>query len=311
MALLHDEIYSYYLQHFGEMPEDKQFHFASRLYLWSQDSAAKQLLNDLRPYFTNNDQPEEALQQLYVQATESPTHGSKNASELRAPYFEKYPKLKTHLLLLFRLCFLESIYDINVREKFFELCPPEELREQFLELASDPKAVAILSTHAINFAYLYTRVAMDEESLFDPADYIDIAHNNYELTDKIHLQLLIYLYTHCIIGDSRFYARAVPETYLATYRQMVDELEALISDNYDDINLDNKCEFLVCAKMVGVSSSLETKIFDEASKSVSDEGTFVIDKLNNNPQITNTSLDKSEHRNVLYIMANRPFTPLT
>ena len=59
--------------------------------------------------------------------------------------------------------------------------------------------------------------------------------------------------------------------------------------------------------MVNMTSRLESRIFDEAAQSVSSDGTYIIDRLNNNPQVTNVSLDKSEHRNVLFIMAGGPF----
>jgi hypothetical protein len=87
---------------------------------------------------------------------------------------------------------------------------------------------------------------------------------------------------------------------------MLDELETVISDNYTAINMDNKFEFLVCCKLAGKQSSLESEIFAEAEYSVSEDGTFIVDRHNSNPQTANSTLDLSEHRNVLFIMANRP-----
>jgi hypothetical protein len=92
---------------------------------------------------------------------------------------------------------------------------------------------------------------------------------------------------------------------------MIAELEQLIADHFDNINLDNKCEFLVCAKLVGQRSKLERRIVAEANASLSPDGIFLIDRHNHNPQPDNVSIDKSEHRNVLFLMANRDFKPRT
>jgi len=307
MSALSDAIYTQYIDNFAALPFDKQFHFASRLYLYSGNTETEQILEQLRPEFTHNDSPALAFRDIVDAAAASPVHGSKNASELRWPYFEKYPTLKVSVMLLFRLAFLRSIYGIDARTEFFDICPPAELDQLYAELSHDTAAVAILSTHAINLFYLYRRFALQDESGIDPADYIAIAHSDYDATDKLHLQLCIYLYTHCIIGESMFYSRQLPETHLPVYQQMIQELEILITDNFTSINLDNKFEFLVCARMVGLTSPLEAAIYDEAAKSISDEGTYLIDKHNDHPQTDNISLDKSEHRNVLFIMSHSPF----
>ena len=134
---------------------------------------------------------------------------------------------------------------------------------------------------------------------------------HYDLSDPIQLQLYIYLYTHCVIGESHFYAHAIPERYLPVYRQMLDELETVIEKRFTEINLDNKFEFLVCCRLVGKESSLTRRIDDEAHKSISTEGNFIVDRHNTNPQSANTTLALSEHRNALYIMAmNEPISSL-
>ena len=46
------------------------------------------------------------------------------------------------------------------------------------------------------------------------------------------------------------------------------------------------------------------------SKRFKVKGQLLIDRYNANPQTENTTLDLSEHRNVLFIMANGPFTPI-
>jgi len=309
MTILSNNILSYYQNHALELPSDKQFHLASRLYLWNQDETASQALQSLRNEFTSSNNPEAALRAVMATALESPVHGSKNAAELRRPYFERYPKLKVYVSVLFRMHFMRLIYNLDSRPLFHQLFDESELLQLRNDLLNDSEALAILSTHAINFLYLYDR-SFTKDNQLPLETFLQVGRNHYDLNDRMHLQLFIYFYTHCILGESLFYYRHIPTDLQQTYLTMLQELEQLIVDHYDDINLDNKCEFLVCAKVLGVASRLEPLIFAEAEQSVSDEGTFIVDRHNNNPQTNNVALDSSEHRNVLFMMANLDFTPL-
>ena len=310
MTDLSNSIYRFYLEHFDELSFEKQCHFASRLYLWNQDNAAKNLLAKVRQEFTASDNPSAALRGVYDAAQTKPFNSSKNATHLRKPFFDSYPNLRAQVLVLFRLMFLRTLYGQDGTNSFSELCPKAKLEQTYNQLLADEKAVAILSTHAVNFLYLYTRVVLKDEGRLSPEIFIRIGHTMYDRNQPIHLQLLIYLYTHCIIGESLFYYRHLPDTYLPIYRQMLQELEDLISANFDKINMDNKFEYLVCAQILGQNSPLHARIQDEADKSLSDAGMFVIDRHNHNPQTANVDLDGSEHRNTLLILANRTYSPL-
>ncbi len=305
MNELSNSVYDYYCQHFSELTDSKQLHFASRLKLWSGDQFGADTLAALRPGVTQDENPDAALRAVYAEALRTIHHGSKNAAELRAPYFEKYPQLRAVAMVLFRLTFLKTIYNLDAKATLFELFPKADLDELMQQLLADQEALSILSTHAINVLYLYSRVVLEDESLYDPALFLEVGASQYDLSNPIHLQLYIYLYTHCIIGESNFYSRQLHEQYLPTYRKMMDELEDQIEAHFTEINLDNKFEFLVCCKLVGKSSKLESQIFTEAKQSVSEDGTFLVDRHNTNPQSANSTLDLSEHRNVLFIMANR------
>lgn len=309
MNHLSNSIYDYYVAHFDELTFDKQLHFASRLLLWSGDSFGRQKLQALRAEVTSHEQPDAALRAVYARGMETIHHGSKNAAVLRAPYFERYPQLRVVALVLFRLTFLKTIYQLDARSTFFELFDKQEVESMLAQLQADPEALAILSTHAVNVLYLYSRIVREDDTLFDPALFLEVGAGQYDFDDPVQLQLYIYLYTHCIIGESKFYARTIPATHRHVYMLMLDELEARIAERFESVNLDNKCEFLVCCRLLDRASKLEERIIDEAAQSVSDDGTFLVDRHNRNPQTTNTTLDLSEHRNVLYILANRPFTP--
>jgi ubiquinone/menaquinone biosynthesis C-methylase UbiE len=91
---------------------------------------------------------------------------------------------------------------------------------------------------------------------------------------------------------------------------MFNELTSLIESQYERINLDNKFEYLTCAQLLHQTSPLAERILAEAAESLSPNGNFIIDQHNQNPQVTNSDLNSSEHRNVLLLLATRPYTPL-
>lgn len=310
MNLLSNSVLDYYLSHFTDLAYDKQFHFASRIYLWSQDDRLATLLqNDLKAPFTGSGDPSAAFAEIITRTQAETSHGSKNAALLRQPYFEKYPKLKMYVSLLFRLTFLRTIYGIDARPELFTHIDEAELADYEQQILNDPEAITILSTHAVNFLYLYRFMIKDDNTAPDPRLFLEIGRTRYDHSQKIHLQLLIYLYTHCILAESKFYYRPITH-YQDTYTAMLDDLEKLIEEHFVDINLDNKFEYLACCKLMAHTSNLESRIMAEAEQSVSTDGTFLVDRHNNNPQITNNTLDLSEHRNVLFILANLPFSPL-
>jgi hypothetical protein len=212
--------------------------------------------------------------------------------------------------VLFRIAFLYTIFGLDSTSYFYELFPKEEVDELAAKLIEDKKALSILSTHAINFLYLYNGLILGDTSALNPDEFLQVGLTSYKLGDPIQLQLQIYLYTHCVIGETMFYFRPIPEVKLRVYRNMVAELELLIDAYFEQINLDNKFEFLVCCKIVGLTSTLEKRIVSEAERSIAENGDFLIDRENFNPQTNNVTIEKSEHRNVLFIMANSDFMPI-
>lgn len=301
MSDLSNSILEEYLTNLDSLPFDKKFHFASRLYLWNNSKDLADALKEFKAEFTADNNPKRILDTVYANSLAAPVHGSKNASELRTPYFEKYPTLKTTVLLLFRITFMLHIYGIDARSLLFDYFSRESLDALENDLRNDKPALAILSTHAVNFIYLYNLVIKEKETV-STEDFFKVV-DAYNLQDPIHLQLYIYLFTHCIIGQSKFYYQNVEAAHKEPYLKMQQQLEKLVADHFVDINMDNKFEYLVCCKILGTTSKLEDKIFQEAERSLSENGCFIIDRHNNNPQAANIDLPSSEHRNVLYIMS--------
>jgi hypothetical protein len=300
---LQTKIKDYYYANLAELSDDKQFHFATRIGAWHGDKQAFTLLTKLEPIINSDD-----LAGTFTEIAAKPQAGRRNAHELRQPFFEAYPRLYGAHAALFRLRHLKSVYGVDARKDFFTALDESELDSLYARLLKDAAALRILSTFAVNFIYLYKTIAKQSSEPVNPAVFLQAAEG-YDLTNPLDMQLKIYLYTHCIIGDSNFYTKQVPAKNKPHYTAMLAELETLISDNFERINLDNKFEFLVCARIIGFESRLFERIDQEANNSMSPEGTFVIDTHNKNIQDDKTSFDKSEHRNVLYIMSDTPYAP--
>jgi hypothetical protein len=302
---LANKIYRHYLDNLHLLDDDKRFHFASRIAAWNSDPKAFDLLKQSYNYIVR---PEKDLKDVINELVNQPQSGKRNAHKLRQLFFEKYPILYGAHLALFRVRHLESVYRIDARPALFASIPEAELMNLEQNLINDDEALKILSTFAINYCYLFERVIEKNEESLPVEHFLDIG-NIYDTSKTQDLQLLIYLYTHCIIGESNFYTRNIPDDMLPVYKRMLARLELLIDDNFDRINLDNKLEFLVCARICHYDSRLFERIYAECEKSISPNGIFVIDIHNQNARDERNDFVKSEHRNVLFIMSTTEYNP--
>lgn len=301
---LSQQVRHYYLERFQELPFDKQFHFATRLHSWNGDVEGSGLLQTLRPLVVKD---HEAIRRDLAQFIHNPPTAKINAAAAREEYFQRYPDLRGLMLALFRVRHLLFVYDIDVREALLELYPLDKLRSLAVALRKDDDALRVLSTYAINYLYLVDLILYPESGTPIPVEHLYNLADVYDIAKPEQIQLMIYFYTHCIIGESNFYEREITGESRDTYTKMLARLESLIGDNYDSVNLDNKLEFLVCCRILTYESSLFTRVNDECEQSVSPEGTFLIDTHNAFAQSNKTSFADSEHRNVLFIMSQTPY----
>ena len=299
------KVYDFYIKNISKLSDDKRFHFGTRLAAWRGEPSAQALLEDSYNYIVS---PPQEIADILQKIMDTPQTGERNAQELRQPFFEKYPQLYGIHMALFRARHLISVYGIDARQALYSCVNEDDLLKLESQLLADDEAMKILSTFAINYCYLVERVIrQDEDSL--PLDHFYDLGKTYDTRNIQQLQLLIYFYTHCIIGESNFYTRSIPVDKLPIYTQMLEVLEPLIRANFENINLDNKLEFLVCARICSFESGLFEKIYDECEQSISPDGTFVIDVHNNNIQTNRNDFVSSEHRNVLFIMSATPYQP--
>lgn len=304
-----DQVDEYYKRNIGLYSAEK-FHYASRLWLWTGDEWSRKILDDARSSYIGSSSEEYRVTLDSILARKDNALSVNQNKAYRKKYFEAFRMLPIYNALLFRVLFCDSVYDLDIRPYVKELIPDKEFIGLFRELLADQDAIRVLSTHAINFFYLLKNyykfsVRLSSMVLVDPYEIVTLAGDYSDLVNrKILMQsdalkLKIYVLTHAILGESRFYQRSVR---LQAFKEMCREIEKVISDNYFDVSLDNKCEFLVCAKICGYKTHLKKMIMGEAEKSLSWSGQFIVDA---DASAVRHVLRTSEHRNVLYIMASR------
>jgi hypothetical protein len=308
---LAENILDYYLAHLSELTEEKQFHLCSRLAAWTGNHRAIEQLAKMREHYVPNPCAPEALKEQLQDILDNLEPLPANAAKVRDPYFAKYPWLRGLELVLFRVRHLKEIYGVDARAALFELVPRRQLLEYKQLLLADSEALRILSTYAVNYIFLLERVVLEQ----DNAESIDLKlfynlADDYNLDDPVHLQLYIYLYTHCIIADAHFYVMPIPTYAAATYTKMLQRLEPIITERMDELSLDTKLEYLVCCRICDFNTSVTKAIYDECRDSVSPEGTFLVDTVNAFADRTaKKSFDASEHRNVLFVMSSLSYVP--
>ncbi len=305
MNSLSNSIYQYLLSHFENLPLDKQFHFCSRLATWSNDAACAQLLATMRGSFLATNDPLQTLEMVRDGALIPLLPGNEKLLHLRELSNKAYPQLRATARLLYWAALLDHTYAVDFRPAVNAMLPRQELAQTYETLLTDHAAIGMLSTHAVNFLFLYKQY-VEQVTGPDPALFVAIANEPgvYDLSDPLQLQLCLYLLTHVVIADSMFYT-VTPTVARQSYHALLASLELRMAPRLSDITLDNKLEFLVCCKFTGFETALETAILQEAEQSVSSAGSYLVD-TRNTTMTSYTTLEKSEHRSVLYIMATTP-----
>lgn len=279
----------------------KQFHFASRMWLWTKDKKYRKALDELKERYIGKTE-EEIEEKIKHDLAHEESNFKHAAKKEREEFFNKYPRLSQYNPILFYHLFCRTLYDTDIRPAIRKFVSDEEFLEQVELLKKDDNDFFMLSSRAVNFLYLLDFYFDGEKGFLEPERYLNIAKNiSFKEDQKVNAQLKTYILTHAILGATRFYSEKAADQ---VYQEMLAELERVISNDYFSISLDNKLEFLVCAKLCDYESYLRNIILDEASKSQSNTGNFIVDKLNEKAKLANYQFPMSEHRNVLYLMAS-------
>lgn len=295
---LADGIRQYFFDNFARLRPRRQFHFASRLAAWEGSEQARAKLSDLKPFMTQLG-PGRMLDNLFNYPL-----GPVYADEARQKYFQKYPLLHGLNMCLFHVRHLKEVYGIDWRKDFLKVFPLAGLERHARAIADDKQALKFLSSFAVNHLYLVSEL-YGVRDLANPETFYEL-HNQYDPADALQSNLLVYLFTHCVIAESNFYTKDIPPNQLDVYSRMIEKLDELCADT-DTIKLDAKLEYLVASRICGKQSPLLSRIHSNLQLNV--DGAYIIDPMNSGPRDYLNSLNVSEHRNALYIMGCSAYKP--
>ncbi|MDX9971121.1 MAG: hypothetical protein RBS56_04430 [Candidatus Gracilibacteria bacterium] len=196
---------------------------------------------------------------------------------------------------------METVFNENYRDFLPKKYDLSEIDITSEKLLLDHKGISVMSTHAMNFLYLYNKFFKQNSDFSIIKKVSTIIEQEYELTEKEDINNLLYLSTHCIINETLFYYKNIESAKLSEAKNLIINTEHLIKDHLDNIKIDGLFEFLICCKFVGHKSKLEKYIFDRAVSQYSSQKGFI-----KNPH-KKTEIGKSEHRNVLFILLFKEF----
>lgn len=284
----------------------KKFHFLSRLYLWTGDSSLKPRLQKEEERFLGKggDDTTQLLKNILKQKTPPPLNTPRQI--FRKATLEKYPDLMAINAVLFRKLYAKTLYQKDISLEVSATLNEDELRNLFDLLQKDSDAITKLSSHAVNFLFLASW-HLEKESSLTPFFFDQFLKTPTPPFSSEELHLALYLLTHCIIGQSLYYSQPLSDQWQTYYRQKMIPFDEILTENFKEVSLDAKLEFLVCARMIGFASVNSAPIIEEARQSLSPRGNFLIDILNSSlhPRSPQNFLT-SEHRNVLYLMSMSP-----
>lgn len=289
MQSISNTIYATYTARLGELSPQKRFHFANRLYSWTGDPQAAAILQSYAPDPSETDK---ILTELLARRADNDP--SINLLDLRAPYFSRYPWLYGLELALFQMRHWYIEYKLDTRS-FFRSNAHYTLWDTGLQqLRADIDACAALSSYAVNALYLWHRLIQEDEQIIFAPDETGYLHSNDVLA--------LYFATHCCLGETLFYARAVPADKLALQRLQLSSMEARASEHLASLPIDALLETVVTQRLCDIESSLQLAVLARAESHFDGSLGYITDPA----KPDKNDLNGAEHRNVLYLMATMP-----
>lgn len=294
------KIEQHYIDNIQYLSPGTQFHFFSRLHLWSNKTKY------FKEISSHRDEWWSAMSSVVDRLTNPSVEVSisEGAKAYRKESLQKHPYVTRYNDFFFKCIFDRKIFAGTAFEDNLNKINVAHLKEVRQQLLDDPESIFILSTAAINFLYHYDHFFGNDDGLFDVQKLLDIPES-YKIESELNdVDARIYYYTHMIIGASRFYSEAIPKETLSLYIESLQRLETIISKNYTQCTIDQKSEFMVCARLCGFESYLEPIIRSELAASCSAHGNFLVNTHNiHNDKVFKQTLETAEHSNVLAIMA--------
>lgn len=288
------------------------FHYLSRMFLWTKEEKYKLLLDEQKASYIGDtaDETKEKVSKIFQRTKSDKPKVLKNAKKIaREEFYLKYPERDKYLRFLYKYLFSKNIYGYDISNIASDLFSEEDLVQLYRKLYADKDAIAVLSTHAINFFYL-TKIYLGEKFHsynleLNPEIFLDIFKNSEKYNNEDLFGLKIYLITHCVIAESQFYYKKVTADI---YKTMLAELSDFLIKNYFRTSLDNKFEYLVCCRLCDYKNELlENIIYQEAMHSTESHDVYISDIFNASGENKYKTMSSAEHRNVLFIMSRSDY----
>lgn len=306
-ASTYDKVFNYYMFSYPYLHRES-FHFASRLYLWSQKPEFKTLIDQ----FTKNHdlfdlesgRIEERIKSSLFDEPVYKTDKVSKKRQLRRELKNKYPMLKKYSEVMTTYFFAKVLYNFDITELVQKYIKTSDLQELFDVVKNDKEVIATTTTTCVNFLY-FTKFYLKSLGIsleLNGKYFLDIAKEKLVENNKSTLDTKIYLLTHTLLGESEFYSKKMNLEDWS--KEILDYLEQAISENYFNCKLDMKLEFLVCAKLYNFQSKLENIILNEADNSLGQMGNYLLDQDTKNDKRVGENVYYAEHRSVLYLMCN-------
>lgn len=279
----------------------KAFHYHSRLFLWTGRDEHRAALTHVEDGIIGHGSIRH--HKIFSDILARPAKVYGDAAVGRNKVLIQYPLLRRYELLLARTLFAKTIYRARTTSSLTKVIDMDVLHDMRNTLLAEPELIVKLSTPAVNTLYFMQHVfgrayAVDPSIILRAVQLSPVQHNRKALTERL------YLFTHVIIAASAYYSKRIT-SHKAVYRALMQEAEQVIADHYWTLRVDAKLEFVVAARILGYDSRFCALILQEAERSLSTLGNYIID--GNIRESVRHHFLRSEHRNVLYLMAKEPW----
>ena len=289
------------------LPDDKKFHFYSRLYLWTGKQKYYRELLKIEDYFLggkNKEGWDAGIKDLIVNELFYRKKAINNRI-FREKVIERYPRLGLFHELLFRSLLAKSIFRVDWWKQVVQQVPEDSFLVMGKKLLANRKDIKTLSTFAVNYlfflAYFWPKSFPGrevEKTILFLAEATPVEKGSCD-----EIKNCFYFLSHCLIAKSLFYSSCLVGGEESFEWRIIGQMEKILEQNFSGNSLDGKLEFLVGCDLVNKKTGLKSRIIQEAEKSFSPIGNFLIDKNNFSPKESRRrSFFISEHRNVLYLM---------
>lgn len=298
-------VHDYYMENLKFLSVSSQFHFLSRLYLWSREPFYFARLNDIRVEWWNRmDNIIERMRNM----TYGEIKGRIGGRAYRRAAYKKHPCIDTYNNFFFKCLFDRTIFKGDAFDQLSVHISKEHLKKTYEDLINDPESVFTLSTPAVNFIYFCNLFFPDLCPPIDPKILLEWGET-YRLADiSADTDARIYFYTHAIINATEFYSKSIPSQHRYVYIEILRRIEHALSERYVHTSIDHKAEFIVCCRMLNFTSVLEPVISSEILASRARHGIYFQNVHNVKwNEFSRRSMQAVEHSNILALLAFMKF----